>query len=147
MSKTIFSQHNSISFYVRRAQEFRCGHPIFTDRHRSRNDETSPFLALTFMFGDICKAFFQGIIFAFVTHPFDIGDRCVIDGVEVEIKRISILTTSCSKIGTREKMLYPNSMFATELITNLEGKPDPTDVIELVLHSSTGKSQLQIIET
>lgn len=40
----------------------------------------SPLLAASFVFGDTCKSFFQGIIFVYVVHPFDVGDLCVVDG-------------------------------------------------------------------
>ncbi|GMH16015.1 hypothetical protein Nepgr_017856 [Nepenthes gracilis] len=42
----------------------------------------SPFLAVTFIFGDTCKTLFEGIMFAFVKHPFDVGDLCVIDNCQ-----------------------------------------------------------------
>ena len=44
---------------------------------------SSQLLVLVFMFGNSFKTLFEGIIFNFVVHPFDVGDRCVIDGVEV----------------------------------------------------------------
>ncbi|KAI8530712.1 hypothetical protein RHMOL_Rhmol11G0080700 [Rhododendron molle] len=37
------------------------------------------------MFHNTCKTIFESIIFVFVMHPFDIGDRCVIDGVQVHM--------------------------------------------------------------
>ncbi|GMH17598.1 hypothetical protein Nepgr_019439 [Nepenthes gracilis] len=43
----------------------------------------SPVLAATFIFGDTCKTLFEGIIFAFLRHPFDVGDLCIIDSIEV----------------------------------------------------------------
>lgn len=44
---------------------------------------TSQLLLVGFMFQNTCKTIFESIIFVFVMHPFDIGDRCVIDGVQV----------------------------------------------------------------
>lgn len=44
---------------------------------------SSQLLLVVFMFGNTCKTIFEAIIFVFVTHPFDVGDRCVIDGVQV----------------------------------------------------------------
>ena len=35
------------------------------------------------MFGNTAKTAFEAIIFVFVMHPFDVGDRCVVDGVQV----------------------------------------------------------------
>ncbi|KAE8689076.1 hypothetical protein F3Y22_tig00110944pilonHSYRG00067 [Hibiscus syriacus] len=35
-----------------------------------------------FLFGETCKILFQVIIFVFVVHPFDVGNRCMVDGVQ-----------------------------------------------------------------
>lgn len=44
---------------------------------------SSQLVLVAFVFGNTCKATFEGIIFLFVMHPFDIGDRCEVDGVQV----------------------------------------------------------------
>lgn len=44
---------------------------------------TSQLLLVGFMFQNMCKTMFESIIFVFVMHPFDVGDRCVIEGVQV----------------------------------------------------------------
>lgn len=44
---------------------------------------SSQLLLGIFMFGNSAKTAFEAIIFVFVMHPFDVGDRCVIDGVQV----------------------------------------------------------------
>lgn len=43
----------------------------------------SQLLVVVFIFGNTCRNTFEAIIFLFVVHPFDIGDRCVIDGQQV----------------------------------------------------------------
>ncbi|KAL8498871.1 hypothetical protein ACS0TY_022000 [Phlomoides rotata] len=40
---------------------------------------SSQLVLAVFMFGNTCKTIFEAIIFVFVMHPFDVGDRCVID--------------------------------------------------------------------
>ncbi|KAK2999254.1 hypothetical protein RJ639_023867 [Escallonia herrerae] len=54
---------------------------------------TSQLLLVGFMFQNTCKTMFESIIFVFVMHPFDVGDRCVIDGVQV------IFTNHCNYLG------------------------------------------------
>lgn len=44
---------------------------------------SSQLVVAAFMFGNTCKTIFEAIIFVFVMHPFDVGDRCVVDGVPV----------------------------------------------------------------
>eukprot|EP00897_Mesotaenium_endlicherianum_P008643 jgi/Mesen1/7807/ME000408S06916 len=35
---------------------------------------------VVFMFGNTAKTTFESLVFLFIMHPFDVGDRCVIDG-------------------------------------------------------------------
>lgn len=44
---------------------------------------SSQLVLVAFMFGNTCKTIFESIIFVFVMHPFDVADRCLIDGVQV----------------------------------------------------------------
>lgn len=44
---------------------------------------SSQIVVVAFIFGNTCKTVFEAIIFLFVIHPFDVGDRCEIDGVQV----------------------------------------------------------------
>ncbi|KAE8735264.1 Mechanosensitive ion channel protein 10 [Hibiscus syriacus] len=44
---------------------------------------SSQLVVVAFMFGNTCKTIFEAIIFVFVMHPFDVGDQCVVDGVQV----------------------------------------------------------------
>lgn len=44
---------------------------------------SSQFVGLAFMIGSTCKNIFESFMFVFVMHPYDVGDRCVVDGVMV----------------------------------------------------------------
>lgn len=44
---------------------------------------SSQIVVVAFVFGNTCKTIFEAMIFLFVMHPFDVGDRCEIDGVQV----------------------------------------------------------------
>lgn len=44
---------------------------------------SSQIVVVAFVFGNTCKTVFEAIVFLFVMHPFDVGDRCEIDGVQV----------------------------------------------------------------
>lgn len=48
---------------------------------------SSQIVVVAFIFGNTCKTVFEAVIFVFVMHPFDVGDRCEIDGVQVTQKR------------------------------------------------------------
>lgn len=44
---------------------------------------SSQLVLVAFVFGNTCKTVFEAIVFLFVMHPFDVGDRCEIDGIQV----------------------------------------------------------------
>ncbi|KAH9626939.1 hypothetical protein KSS87_003890 [Heliosperma pusillum] len=93
----------------------------------------SPLIAATFLFGDTCKTLFQGIIFVYVVHPFDVGDLCVVDGRMMEVNSVGVWKTMFSnieKIGTREEVIYPNSELAKKTIINHKTEFDWNDSIE-----------------
>ncbi|KAK9277658.1 hypothetical protein L1049_007204 [Liquidambar formosana] len=89
-----------------------------------------------FMFKNTCKTVFESIIFVFVMHPFDIGDRCVIDGVQMVVEEINILTTVFLRYDA-EKIYYPNSVLLTKPINQFYISPDMCDAIDFIIHIST----------
>ncbi|MCH85678.1 mechanosensitive ion channel protein 10-like, partial [Trifolium medium] len=63
---------------------------------------SSQLVLAAFMFGNTCKNIFEAIIFVFVMHPFDVGDRCVIDGIELLVEEMNILTTVFLKLNNEK---------------------------------------------
>lgn len=49
---------------------------------------SSQVVVVAFIFGNMCKVVFESIIYLFVIHPFDVGDRCEIDGVQVKFEKL-----------------------------------------------------------
>ncbi|KAK9735985.1 hypothetical protein RND81_04G243200 [Saponaria officinalis] len=105
----------------------------------------SPFLAATFIFGDTCKSLFQGLIFVYVVHPFDVGDLCVVDDNLFEVKRIGVWCTTFSKVrtvGKQQEVIYPNSALATKNVINHKTEFDWNDQISFSLKSvDKGKTE------
>ncbi|KAL4269727.1 hypothetical protein GQ457_HM001140 [Hibiscus cannabinus] len=97
---------------------------------------SSQLVVAAFMFGNTCKTIFEAIIFVFVMHPFDVGDRCVVDGVQLLVEEMNILTTVFLKLDN-EKVYYPNSVLATKPISNYYRSPDMSDTIEFSIDFMT----------
>ncbi|KAJ6763410.1 MECHANOSENSITIVE ION CHANNEL PROTEIN 5 [Salix purpurea] len=97
---------------------------------------TSQLLLVGFMFQNTCKTIFESIIFVFVMHPFDVGDRCVIDGVQMIVEEMNILTTVFLRYDS-EKIYYPNSVLLTKPISNFRRSPDMGDAIDITIDVST----------
>lgn len=97
---------------------------------------SSQLLLVVFMFGNTAKTAFEAIIFVFVMHPFDVGDKCVVDGVMLVVEEMNILTTVFLRYDN-EKIIYPNSVLATKPISNFYRSPDMSDTIEFAIDVST----------
>uniref|UniRef100_A0A5B7B7G2 Mechanosensitive ion channel protein n=1 Tax=Davidia involucrata TaxID=16924 RepID=A0A5B7B7G2_DAVIN len=97
---------------------------------------TSQLLLVGFMFQNTCKTIFESIIFVFVMHPFDVGDRCVIDGVQMIVEEMNILSTVFLRYDS-EKIYYPNSVLLTKPISNFRRSPDMADTVDFTIDVST----------
>ncbi|KAL9233651.1 hypothetical protein vseg_008618 [Gypsophila vaccaria] len=96
----------------------------------------SPLLAATFIFGDTCKSLFQGLVFVYIVHPFDVGDLCFVDNSLLEVKTIGVWSTTFSKVrttGKQQEVIYPNSILATKNVINYKTEFDWNDKLEFTL--------------
>ncbi|KAI9186468.1 hypothetical protein LWI28_017535 [Acer negundo] len=97
---------------------------------------SSQLVIVIFVFGNSCKTVFESIVFLFVMHPFDVGDRCEIEGVQMIVEEMNILTTVFLRYDN-QKIIYPNSILATKPISNYYRSPDMGDAVEFCVHIST----------
>ncbi|OVA17532.1 Mechanosensitive ion channel MscS [Macleaya cordata] len=97
---------------------------------------SSQMLLIVFVFGNTAKVVFEGIIFVFVMHPFDVGDRCVIDGVQMIVEEMNILSTVFLRYDN-QKIYFPNAVLATKCIGNMYRSPFMGDAVEFAVDVST----------
>lgn len=102
---------------------------------------SSQLLLVVFMIGNACKTAFEATIFVFVMHPFDVGDRCVIDGVQMIVEEMNILTTIFLRYDG-EKIAYPNSILATKAISNFNRSPEMGDFVNFSVDVSTSAEDI-----
>ncbi|KAG5542851.1 hypothetical protein RHGRI_015819 [Rhododendron griersonianum] len=102
-------------------------------------------LLVAFMFGNTCKTTFEAIIFLFVMHPFDVGDRCEVDGVQMVVEEMNILTTVFLRYDN-QKITYPNSILATKPIGNFYRSPDMGDAIDFCIHIATPVEKISLMK-
>ncbi|KAM1863306.1 hypothetical protein ACFX14_003670 [Malus domestica] len=105
---------------------------------------SSQLVVLAFVFGNTCKTIFEAVIFLFVRHPFDVGDRCEIDGVQMVVEEMNILSTVFLRYDNT-KIVYPNSILATLPIFNFYRSPDTGDAIEFCIHISTPPDRIVLM--
>lgn len=106
---------------------------------------SSQLLLVAFIFGNTCKTVFESIIFLFVIHPFDVGDRCEVDGVQMVVEEMNILTTVFLRFDN-QKIIITNSVLATKAIGNYYRSPDMGDAVEFVIHLATPAEKIVIVK-
>ncbi|KAL4577912.1 hypothetical protein LXL04_014027 [Taraxacum kok-saghyz] len=106
---------------------------------------SSQLVLVAFVFGNTCKMMFESIIFLFVVHPFDVGDRCEIDGVQMVVEEMNILTTIFLRYDN-QKITYPNNVLSTLPIANYHRSPDMGDAIDFSIHVSTPSEKIAKIK-
>lgn len=72
----------------------------------------------TWVFSGIVTSVFNSIIFIFITHPYDVGDRIVFDDKELIVTDISLLTTTFLE-PTGETMYYRNAEMVGKKVKNI----------------------------
>ncbi|KAH0892185.1 hypothetical protein HID58_054614, partial [Brassica napus] len=105
---------------------------------------SSQVVLLAFIFGNTVKTVFESIIFLFIVHPYDVGDRCEIDDVQLVVEEMNILTTVFLRYDNL-KIMYPNSLLWQKSISNYYRSPDMTDTIEFCVHITTPHEKIATI--
>nr|WGO49548.1 mechanosensitive ion channel protein A042019 [Torenia fournieri] len=106
---------------------------------------SSQVVVVAFIFGNTLKTIFEAVIFVFVMHPFDVGDRCEVDGVQLVVEEMNILTTVFLRFDN-QKIFYPNVTLATKPISNYYRSPDMGDSVDFAVHISTPAEKIGVMK-
>ena len=74
-------------------------------------------LAFTFVFGSSIKNAYENVMFLFMVHPFDVGDKLTIDKEAFTVYKMKLSTTILEQ-DTGVRVLYPNNRLALLPIYN-----------------------------
>lgn len=97
--------------------------------------------AIIIMVGNSAKQMFEGLIFLFVIHPFDVGDRICIDGDTYVVKKMNILNTVFLK-GDGQLFYYPNSLLVAKQFSNFNRSSNQLEVFQIEADFKTPISKL-----
>lgn len=93
-------------------------------------------LGLNVVIGDVARRSFQGIVFLFVDHPYDIGDRVLVsslgDGDPLTIHQINMLTTVFHRWNGQE-VYVPNVVLSSATIYNISRSAEQWERIDFQL--------------
>ncbi|KII95947.1 hypothetical protein PLICRDRAFT_34903 [Plicaturopsis crispa FD-325 SS-3] len=97
-------------------------------------------IAASFIFKNAASSAFDSIMFLFVTHPFDTGDRCFINEENLVVKKMGLFATVFTRVDGTETY-YFNSQLFTAFITNVRrsGKMFENCTIQVAWRTPTEK--------
>ncbi|KAF7594984.1 hypothetical protein BBP40_007582 [Aspergillus hancockii] len=112
----------------------------------------SSILALSWLFSATAQEFLQSIVFVFVKHPFDVGDRVTIYGNAGDaglgddyfVKQISLLYTEFKKMQGHV-VQAPNSYLNTLFILNQRRSGALAEAIPIVIKYGTTLEQIDAL--
>ncbi|KAI9342433.1 hypothetical protein BD770DRAFT_329768, partial [Pilaira anomala] len=102
----------------------------------------SAFIAASFIFGNSAKDTFECILFVFVTHPFDSGDRVLIETNNWVVVSVGI-TVSTFKNLDGSVLYAKNSVLATKYIINCRRTVRASETFEIQVSFHTPSWKLQ----
>ncbi|KAF8706854.1 Mechanosensitive ion channel, partial [Rhizoctonia solani] len=103
-------------------------------------------IAASFIFKNAASSAFDAIMFIFVTHPFDTGDRVFIEQENLIVKRMGLFATEFVRAdGTT--LYYFNSNLFTKFITNVRRSGKQFEGLTLQVDWRTPLSKLDELET
>ncbi|KAJ4472105.1 Mechanosensitive ion channel-domain-containing protein [Lentinula aciculospora] len=102
-------------------------------------------IGASFIFKTSASNAFDAIMFLFVTHPYDTGDRCFIDDEILVVKKMGLFATIFARVDGTETY-YFNSQLSSKFITNVRRSGQMYENVTLQIHWRTPIAKLDALE-
>ncbi|ETW84480.1 Mechanosensitive ion channel [Heterobasidion irregulare TC 32-1] len=102
-------------------------------------------IAASFIFKNAASNAFDAIMFLFVTHPFDTGDRCFIDEENLVVKKMGLFATVFARSDGTETY-YFNSQLFNKFITNVRRSDKTFENLTMQVAWRTPLAKLDALE-
>jgi small-conductance mechanosensitive channel len=89
----------------------------------------------TWVFSGIVLSVFNSIIFIFISHPYDVGDRIIFDDTEVQVSDISLLTTTFIN-SNGETIYFRNSELVGKKIKNIRRSGNQAETLKFTISAN-----------
>ncbi|KAJ2925115.1 hypothetical protein H1R20_g11975, partial [Candolleomyces eurysporus] len=99
-------------------------------------------LGLSWLIGGSLQEVLQSIIFLFIKHPFDVGDRVTINKETYTVKEIRLLSTVFLD-GSSVSVQAPNNVLSTMFIQNLRRSPQMSETFTFDVSYATTFEDLE----
>lgn len=103
-------------------------------------------IAASFIFKNAASGAFDAIMFLFVTHPFDTGDRCFIGDENLVVKKMGLFATVFTRADGTETY-YFNSQLFSMFITNARRSGKTFEGMTMKVAWNTPMEKLNALET
>ncbi|EKM80242.1 hypothetical protein AGABI1DRAFT_120269 [Agaricus bisporus var. burnettii JB137-S8] len=102
-------------------------------------------IAASFIFKSSASRAFDAIMFLFVTHPYDTGDRCFIDQENLVVKRVNLFATVFARADGTETYYFNSQLFA-KFITNVRRSGNTFETVTMQVAWRTPLEKLDALE-
>lgn len=106
----------------------------------------SLWVGMLFAVGPTVKTLLESVVFLFVTHPFDVGDRVDIDTDSYVVREFGIMTTTLRRVDGVE-VYAPNALLSTKLIRNIRRSGHASEKLVVPVPISTPMEKIQKFQT
>ena len=103
------------------------------------------FTGLGFALSGTVTEFLGSCIFLFVKHPYYVGDRVLINKVQLEVDRISLMTTKFSRVDNGTFVQLPHSLLNTFWIENLTRSKHLKEYFTIAVSADTEENTIKKI--
>ncbi|KAG0043407.1 hypothetical protein BGZ83_011454, partial [Gryganskiella cystojenkinii] len=98
-------------------------------------------VALSFVFGNSLRTLFENIVFLFITHPYDSGDLCDIEGMFMYVREVG-LNSTMFVTWDGKRIYYPNNVLSQKAIHNIRRSPNMSEKIVLLVDVYTPQAKI-----
>ncbi|DBA70449.1 TPA: hypothetical protein ACH3X2_011857 [Trebouxia sp. C0005] len=98
-------------------------------------------LAFAFVFGNSVKMLYESIIYLFVVHPFDVGDKIIVESVTSKVEEITLNATIVRR-SDGGRMWYSNTKLAASNLINVSRSDAKSESFKFMVDISTPASVL-----
>lgn len=102
-------------------------------------------LAFTFIFGGSIKTAYENVMFLFMVHPFDVGDRLIIDDATYTVHKLKLSTTILEK-DSGVRVWFPNNKLAGLPIYNQSRAEVVRETFQYAMDNSTDEKVFSAVE-
>lgn len=102
-------------------------------------------IGASFVFKESAQNIFDSIVFIFVTHPFDTGDRIVVDEAVMVVQKMSLLSSQFL-LWDNTQIFISNSMLSQMFITNYRRSGYQWECVTMQVAFDTPLEQLDAVQ-